>query len=198
MSPSSRRSSSPSHPPQWQRRLLGERAASPVRSVSPHPLPISPLVQRRISSGQVLPSPYRVNRGWVTPLFKTDKLSWIESDGFKRSRSLDTGFPTTEENSMDVMRALPANYVEDSDDDDVLCLVPERARSPPVPIPLASGKERPSRKDRPSLSRTKGTSAGNSTESRRKSRRSTVTDDDDVPPTFVDRCVTKMKTLIKK
>ena len=217
LSPTSRRSSSPSRPPQWQRRLLGERAASPARSVSPHPLPISPLVQRRITSGQFVPSPYRVNRGWVTPLCK--KTAWIESEGFRRSRSLDTGFPTTEEKPTEEIPTIDVNHIDDHDDDDnddVLYLVPERATSPPVSIPSASAKERPSRKDRPSLSRLKsgqsitgattttttqaaGTSSGGGggSEGRRKSRRSTATDDDD-SPTFVDRCVTKMKTLISK
>lgn len=130
----------------------------------------------------------------MTPIGKTDKSAWIESEGFRRSRSLDTGFPSTEENASD---SVPVKDDDDSDDD-VLCLAPERATSPPVPIPLTPGKERTSRKDRPSLSRSKGNlSGGGGLENRRKSRRSTATDDDDWP-TFVDRCVTKVKTLINK
>ena len=188
LSPSSRRSSSPSHPPHWQRRLLGERPASPSRSVSPHPLPISPLVQRRISSGLAVPGPYRVNRGWVTPIVKT---SWIEADGFRRSRSLDTGLG--DESKMEDNRPVPVDS-----EDEVLCSTVRPA--------LVPAKERTSRKDRASVSRSKaaqtivaaiGHATGSGT---RKSRRSTVTDDEanEQPPTFVDRCVTKMKTLINK
>jgi len=92
---------------------------------------------------------------------------------------------------MMAVKAVDEDDSDKDDDDEVLCSPTERATSPPVAIPLPSGKERPSRKDRASLSRLSSTGS-------RKGRRSTATDDENDAPTFVDRCVTKMKTLINK
>ena len=184
LSPSARRSPSPSpsHPPSssfWQRRLLGDRSASPVRSVSPHPLPISPLVQRRISSGTKARVPYKGSRGWVTPIGSSPEEA-EEAERNRRSRSLDTGLG--DDSKLDDRSTVQASDT----DDEVICTTP-----------TTKSKERPSRKDRLSVSRSKA--AQTTSSSPRKSRRSTATDDDvDNPPTFVDRCVTKMKTLINK
>ena len=188
-------SPSPSHPPSWQRRLLGDRAASPARSVSPHPLPISPLAQRRVSSGVILRTPYNANRRWVTP---HTKLPGSDAEGIRRSRSLDTGLGD-ESNTGD--RTIK-NAVSDSEDDDEVLV----SSAPNTSAP----KERPSRKDRGSVSRSKAaqtivaainqasTTTNNNTNTR-KSRRSTTTDDEGDPQKrTLQRSASRIKSLTSK
>ena len=223
-------------PGQWQKRLLlrgsgGERASSPTRSISPRPIPISPLVQRRISAGQHLPAPFfnQARNGWVTPI---GSLSHWQSGLVPRSRSLDTGLShdtklDEDHNapSLNIQAAIPDT--SDSEHDDVL-ESPQRVEPPPIrpntlltkspspplvfvqqPSPTA---ERPSRRDRTPVVRTKSKAAQtivaaiNQAAGGRKTPRRSTTADDESPeattPTgsakFVDRCVTKMKTLINK
>ncbi|XP_046443152.1 NAD(+) hydrolase sarm1-like isoform X4 [Daphnia pulex] len=219
---------------QWQKRLLlrgsaGERAASPSRSISPRPIPISPLVQRRISAGQHLPVPFfnQARNGWVTPIGSLP-------GGVPRSRSLDTGL--CHEAKLDLDHNLPSRINEvvipdtsDSEEQDEVLESPPVSRveppirpntlftkspSPPVvvvqqPSPTT---ERPSRRDRAPVVRTKSKASqiivaaiNQAGATRKATRRSIAGDDETSEPTtptgsakFVDRCVTKMKTLINK
>lgn len=237
VSPScTQRSPSPSRSPlqqqqgpgQWQKRLLlrgsgGERAASPTRSISPRPIPISPLVQRRISAGQqIMPAPFfnQARNGWVTPIGSLSS-NWSSGSVPVRSRSLDTGL--SNETKLDQHPNHPPQINEvvipdtsDSEHDDVMeDRPPERVERPVRPTSLATKSpspplvfvqqpsptaERPSRKDRKTRAAQTIVAAINT----RKTRRSTADDEspDATTPTgsakFVDRCVTKMKTLINK
>nr|SVE92212.1 EOG090X00FC [Megafenestra aurita] len=227
-----------SGPGQWQKRILlrgsaGERAASPTRSISPRPIPISPLVQRRISAGQhVMPTPFfnQARNGWVTPIGSLSNL--VVAGVPNRSRSLDTGL--SNETKLDEHPNQPPQINEvvipdtsDSEHDDVM-EPPDEPPPPPPPVrptslatmstpPLvivqhpSPTTERPSRRDRNMpLVRTKSKAAQtivaaiNQATGTRKTRRSTADDEspDATTPTgsakFVDRCVTKMKTLINK
>lgn len=220
---------------QWQKRLLlrgsaGERAASPSRSISPRPIPISPLVQRRISAGQHLPVPFfnQARNGWVTPIGSLPLVGRVP-----RSRSLDTGL--CHEAKLDLDHNLPSRINEvvipdtsDSEEqDEVLESPPVRVEppirpntlftkspSPPVvvvqqPSPTT---ERPSRRDRAPVFRTKSKASqiivaaiNQAGATHKATRRSIAGDDETSEPTtptgsakFVDRCVTKMKTLINK
>lgn len=222
-------------PGQWQKRLLlrgsaGERAASPSRSISPRPIPISPLVQRRISAGQHLPAPFfnHARNGWVTP------IGSLPAGELPRSRSLDTGL--FEDAQLDHSPNHPPQINEvvipdtsDSEEhDDVIESPPVRTEPPPVrpntlfmkspspPVVVVQQPspttERPSRRDRASVDRTKfkaaqiiGAAINQAAGTRKPPRRSTTGDDESPEPTtptgsakFVDRCVTKMKTLINK
>lgn len=131
-----------SHSPgQWQKRLLmrganGERAASPTRSISPRPIPISPLVQRRISAGQHLPEPFfnQARNGWVTPI--GSQLHW-PSGSVPRSRSLDTGLSDDlklieASNRPTQIREAVIPDTSDSEHDDVVDSPPERIERPPA------------------------------------------------------------------
>jgi hypothetical protein len=206
----------------------GERAASPSRSISPRPIPISPLVQRRISAGQHLPVPFfnQARNGWVTPIGSL-------SGGVPRSRSLDTGL--CHDAKLDQDHNLPSQITEvvipdtsDSEEqDEVLESPPVRieppirpntlfTKSPSPPVVVVQQPspttERPSRRDRTPVVRTKSKAAqtivaaiNQAAGTRKTPRRSTAGDDESPEPTtptgsakFVDRCVTKMKTLINK
>ena len=149
----------------WQRRLLADRSASPVRSSSPHPLPISPLVERRIASGAPLRTPYKGRRGWVTPIggSNSPEAAADARDGRRRSRSLDD-----------------ADLLLTADDGEVFDATADASRL--------------SRKDRPKKSRRSTTTAPpaeDDADAAAASPRST-------PAAFVDRCVSKMKTLMSK
>nr|SVE79312.1 EOG090X00FC [Daphnia magna] len=220
-------------PGQWQKRLLlrgsaGERAASPSRSISPRPIPISPLVRRRISAGQHLPAPFfnHARNGWVTPIGSLPA-------GVPRSRSLDTGLfqdaqlDHSPNHPPQINEVVIPDTSDSEEHDDVIESPPVRTEppvrpntlfmkspSPPVvvvqqPSPTT---ERPSRRDRASVDRTKFKAAqtivaaiNKADGTRKPPRRSTTGDDESPEPTtptgsakFVDRCVTKMKTLINK
>nr|SVE93439.1 EOG090X00FC [Scapholeberis mucronata] len=215
-------------PAQWQKRLLlrgaaGERAASPTRSISPRPIPISPLVQRRISAGQPLPGPFfnQARNGWVTP------IGSLPGNVPVRSRSLDTGLSNDTKLDQDPNQPPQLNEIvipdtSDSEHDDVMLpnerdekplVRPNTLLTPNAPLVFVQQpsptSERPSRRDRPVV-RTKSKAAqtivaaiNQATGTKKTARRSTTGDEDEVTtPTgsakFVDRCVTKMKTLINK
>lgn len=214
-SPSPNSTALPQQSPQWQKRLLMERSASPTRSVSPRPMPISPLVQRRISAGLPLPEPFfnQARRGWVTPIGR--RPNWAEDGNFRRSRSLDTGLgdeSKMDEDPKQMMQASSPDMPDTSDSDEgpLSPLGEEKPVQPVLPevvVQEPSPKvERASRRDRPSLVRTKSKAAQtivNAINSRKSSRRNTMTDDEPTTPDspsssnkFVDRCVTKVKTLM--
>lgn len=214
-SPSPNSTAIPQQSPQWQR-LLKDRSSSPTRSVSPRPMPISPLVQRRISAGLPLPEPFfnQARRGWVTPIGR--RPNWADDGNFRRSRSLDTGLGDESKMDEDPNQAMQSRDMPNSSDSDEGPSYPPAEEKPPcigpalpeVVVQQPSPKvERTSRRDRPSLVRTKSKAAQtivNAINSRKSaSRQSTMTDDEATTPDspsssnkFVDRCVTKVKSLI--
>nr|SVE78682.1 EOG090X00FC [Daphnia lumholtzi] len=188
----------------------------------------SPLVQRRISAGQHLPAPFfnHARNGWVTPIGSLPA-------GVPRSRSLDTGLchdaqlDHSPNHPPQINEVVIPDTSDSEEHDDVIESPPVRTEpsvrpntlfmkspSPPVvvvqqPSPTT---ERPSRRDRAPVVRTKSKAAqtivaaiNQAAGTRKPPRRSTTGDDESPEPTtptgsakFVDRCVTKMKTLINK
>ncbi len=161
-SPSSQLRRSPSPSPQpWLSReskwrlLRGEpRSSSPTRSISPRPMPISPLVSRRRVSAGISPvnAPFVSRRAWVTPI-GVRRDSWIaDAEGFRRSRSLDTGLGDDSKLDEDVSGEMDCTgaTVGTSEEDEVDAPPPPRPRTP---SPEASGgvgsssHQRLSRKD---------------------------------------------------
>lgn len=182
-------------------------------------MPISPLVQRRVSAGLPLPDPFfnQARRGWVTPIGR--RLDWTEDGPFRRSRSLDTGLGDESKMDEDPNQAVQTSApnmpdASDSDerDEEVKSVFDEeKLAQPSLPLVIVQEPspkvERASRRDRPVLVRTKSKAAQTIVNAinRKSSRRSTVTDDEATTPDspsssnkFVDRCVTKVKTLINK
>jgi hypothetical protein len=170
----------------------------------------------------------QARNGWVTPIGSLPLVGRVP-----RSRSLDTGL--CHEAKLDLDHNLPSRINEvvipdtsDSEEqDEVLESPPVRVEppirpntlftkspSPPVvvvqqPSPTT---ERPSRRDRAPVFRTKSKASqiivaaiNQAGATHKATRRSIAGDDETSEPTtptgsakFVDRCVTKMKTLINK
>ena len=188
-----RRSPSPGpsshHPSQWQRKLLrGERAVSPTRSVSPRPIPISPLVQRRVSAGLTLPPPFfnQARRGWVTPIGRRPPKV---TDPLRRWHSLDTGLGDEKLNEEELGQLVEINGplpdTSESDHDEVLVSPPPLSPAPQVVFQLSNLANRaerpPSRKDLgPSLTRSKAAQTIITAINSRNNgpRRSTTTEDE--------------------
>jgi hypothetical protein len=142
-----------------------------------------------------------------------------ETDPLRRWHSLDTGLGeeklNEEEPGQLVEKNGPLPDTSESDHDEVLVSPPPLSPEPQVVIQLSTptnrAERRPSRKDRrPSLTRSKAAQTIiTAINSRNKGpRRSTTTDPDESTSDiasgsnnnnkFVDRCVTKVKTLINK
>nr|SVE79940.1 EOG090X00FC [Daphnia magna] len=190
----------------------------------------SPLVQRRISAGQHLPAPFfnHARNGWVTP------IGSLPAGELPRSRSLDTGLfqdaqlDHSPNHPPQINEVVIPDTSDSEEHDDVIESPPVRTEPPPVrpntlfmkspspPVVVVQQPspttERPSRRDRASVDRTKfkaaqiiGAAINQAAGTRKPPRRSTTGDDESTEPTtptgsakFVDRCVNKMKTLINK
>ena len=171
-------------------------------------------MQRRVSAGLNLPPPFfnQARRGWVTPIGRRPPK---DMDPIRRWHSLDTGLGDEKLNEEEPNESLtdkkgPLPDTSESDHDEVLVSPPPLSPEPQMVIQLSTpnrAERRPSRKDRrPSLTRSKAAQTIiTAINSRNKGpRRSTTTEDEDVPSgsntnnKFVDRCVTKVKTLINK
>lgn len=177
-----------------------------------------------------MPAPFfnHARNGWVTP------IGSLPAGELPRSRSLDTGLfqdaqlDHSPNHPPQINEVVIPDTSDSEEHDDVIESPPVRTEPPPVrpntlfmkspspPVVVVQQPspttERPSRRDRASVDRTKfkaaqiiGAAINQAAGTRKPPRRSTTGDDESTEPTtptgsakFVDRCVNKMKTLINK